>query len=209
MLNLLGKSHVAPQRARARDRTDPLLVLQVEVCPCDFACLAVVDKSCLLLKKVAQSCSLQSAGLCRCPRYATEGVRAHQSPPGHTEWLQSSCWSHLHPGYLLYPAQAHPVQSPRIRQMPAKALAPGNYSACFNTASCCQGKVMALALFFIVRDSQSDSEAGKRCLPWLCSSCLALVSPLAWKCVLMVFRCSPRRSRCRMDLVRCCRHEQV
>lgn len=68
------------------------------------------------------------------------------------------------------------MHSPHIRQMPAEALAPWNYFACFNIISCSQGKVMALALSFIEQDSQSDSEARKRCLSWLHSSCLALVS---------------------------------
>lgn len=75
-----------------------------------------------------------------------EGVWALQSPSGYADWLEGTCSSQLRPGHT---PEAHPVHSPHIRQMPAEALVPGNYSACFNTTSCCQGKVMALTLSFI------------------------------------------------------------
>lgn len=124
--------------------------MQVEVCPCDFACLKVVYKTCLLLEIVAACSQLVFVSVSGIPRREC----------GHTKALQGTLSGSRAPAgpicilVISCTAQAHPVHSPHIRQMPAKALTPGNYSACFNTASCCQGKVMALALFFIVRDSQ-------------------------------------------------------
>ena len=62
----------------------------------------MVYKTCLLLEIIAQSCSLQSADLCSCPRYTVEGVWALQSPSVYAEWLQGTCWFQLCPGHLLY-----------------------------------------------------------------------------------------------------------
>lgn len=84
--------------------------MQVELCLCEFGCLVTVYKTCLLLEIIAQSRSLQSAGLCSCPRYAclykliymVEGVWELQSPSGYTECFQGTCWSQLRPGHLLY-----------------------------------------------------------------------------------------------------------
>lgn len=133
----------------------------------------MVYKSCLFLEIIAQPCSQLVTG-------AAPGTPWRECGYSRALWgTQRGSSTLAVPSCVLTiscTCEAHPVHSPCIRQMPAEPWTPGNYSACFNTASCCEGRVTALPLSYIERDSQSDPEARKRCLSWLRSSCLALVS---------------------------------